>query len=82
MGQAVDEIKVDGGEAQFAHPPQHLLGHLLRLNPVHGFLDFRIEILDAERSAVETHFAQRRDMVAGQTARIDFHARFDVDRKM
>src|SRR4051812_5995604 len=46
-----------------------------------GFLNFRIEILNTKRGAVETNFMQGSDMVAGKATGIDFDASFDVFRK-
>ena len=46
-----------------------------------GFLHFGIEILHAQRGAVETDFAQRDDVVAREPARINFHAGFDICRR-
>src|SRR5262249_13697605 len=42
------------------------------------FLDFGIEILNAEGGAIETDLAQSSDVIFGQAARIDFDTGFDV----
>src|SRR5579859_7602018 len=45
---------------------------------MNGVLDFWLEILHAERGAVEADFAERENMVAREAARINFDAGFDV----
>ena len=53
LGQAVDEVHVDGLEAVFAGGLHRGLRHLEGLDAVHGLLDVGVEVLDAEGHAVE-----------------------------
>ena len=46
-----------------------------------GFLHLGIEILHAHGGAVKTDFAQSHQMIAGQAARVHFHAGFNVRRE-
>src|ERR1051326_3594521 len=45
---------------------------------MNGFLNFRIKILDTQRSAVETNFVQGSNVVSRQAARINFNTSFDI----
>ena len=78
MGETVDKVEVDGGKAEVAHPAEHLLGHFTRLDSMHGLLDLRVEILNAEGGAVESNFTKGCDMVAVQPARVYFDTGFEV----
>src|SRR6185369_1027733 len=75
---AVNQVEIDGTEPEFARPAEDTLGHFARLDAMDGFLHFGFEILDAQGSAVESNVAQRLNVLAGQAARIDFHAGFNV----
>ena len=45
--QAINQVEVDGAEAEFTHPIHRLLRHLARLDAVNRLLHFRVEILHA-----------------------------------
>src|ERR1041385_7830175 len=60
----------------------HLFGHGSRLNAMHRFLDFRIEILDSQRCAIESRLAQSDDVLACEAARVDFDASFNIFREL
>src|SRR5258708_35918534 len=48
---------------------------------MHRLWTFGVEILHAERGAVEADFPQCGDMVAGEPAWINLHARLDITRE-
>src|SRR5258707_10136558 len=77
MRQAIDQIEVDRAESEFADPAQHFFSHRLWLDAMHCFLDLGVEILDAERGAVETGVAQGDNVIARKPAGIDLHARLN-----
>ena len=79
MRQAVDEVEVDGGEPGFAHPIERLLGHARAAGcdaPLPG--PSGSKSCTPREARLKADFAQGDDVVAGQAARIDFHAGFDI----
>ena len=58
------------------------MGHIAGLDAMDGLLHRGIKILDTKRSAVEAHFVQGLDVVAGEAARINFHPGFNVVREL
>ena len=71
LGQAVDEVHVDGLEAVFAGGLHRGLRHLEGLDAVHGLLDVGVEVLDAEGHAVEAQIVQVLDLVGVAGARVN-----------
>ena len=81
VGQAVDQVEIDAHEAQFAALLDHLAHHLNRLDALHVLLHARVEILHAERGAVEAEAAQRFKRFARGDARVELHRDFGVVRQ-
>ena len=76
LGQAVDQVHVDGGKAQLpcrCHQREHLLG---RLHAVHGDLHLFVEVLHAEAQAVEAQLLEHGQAFDADGARIDLDGVF------
>jgi len=71
-GQAVDEVHVDGAEAEVSGFFQAVGDHFVGLDAVDGFLDFRVEVLDAEADAVEADFTEYGQGVGAAFPGVDF----------
>jgi len=69
LGQAVDEVGVDGRVAQLAGALHQSLDHPERLDPVHRILHIGVEVLHADAHAVEAEAPERRDPRRVQAAR-------------
>ena len=83
--EAVDQVAVDAGEPGLPCPVIHLSRHRLRLHPVHRLLHPFVEVLHSHAHPVEAGVAEGNEVIAGQLARIDFHAhlrrRVDPERR-
>src|SRR5690554_99256 len=71
--QAVDQVQVDGAEADTAGFVQHCFGHLPGLDAVYRFLHFRVHILHAQADAVEAQLPQGRQGIFVHFTGVDFH---------
>ena len=76
LGQAVDQVGIDGLETQCARLDDQIAHALERLHTVHGFFNLRVEVLDAETDAVEAQAGQM-----GQTLLVG-RARVDLDGQL
>ncbi len=74
MGQAVDQVQVDGTEAQPTRFIQHGLGHFPGLDAIHRLLHFGIHILDTQADAVEAQVPECLQCVLVHFARVNLHA--------
>jgi hypothetical protein len=70
--QTVDEVNVDGCEAEAAGLLDVLTGELERLHALHRLLNGRIEILKSHRQPVETEIPQGREVLHGRHTGVDF----------
>ena len=76
--QAVDQIHIDGAEAQFPRFLHDRTDHAFRLNTVNGFLYFVFEVLHAKADAVKAQLAQQFQGVGAQFARVDFNREIGI----
>ncbi len=76
--QAVDQVGVDRGEAEFARVGDQGAHLVERLNAVHGLLDGGVEVLHAEADAVEPAAPQVGEAFAAHGARIDLDGQLRV----
>ena len=70
--QAVDQIQVDGAEADVARFVQYRLSHVPGLDTVHRLLHFRIHILYAQADTVETQLPEGGQSIFVHFPGIDF----------
>ena len=72
--QAVDQVQVDGPEADAPRLVEHGFGHVPRLDTVHGFLNLRVDVLNAETDPVEAQVPQGWQGILIHFPGINFHA--------
>src|SRR5690606_17488378 len=77
-GQAVDEVEVDGAEAARARLFDRGARDLLALDAVHRFLDRRVEVLHADRAAVEAEAGEELERPGGNAPRVDLDRALEV----
>src|SRR5260221_14721682 len=82
VGEAVNQINIDRLKTELPHPFHRLRGHCKWLDAMDRLLDHWLVVLHAHGGAVKSNLPERLQVTPGKPARIDFHSRFDIRRKL